>query len=164
MGYDINTGILRGYPDVTDASEYMNLRFTAYDENDGSYSFYKTLLVNVEPRAIRIYKTLYLGVGRDYAHYVGGYVKDLDGDKLTWYLTRTEDQDDLREIGLDFYPEKKIIAGRPSKTGVWSPIYIEASDPHGATAKIYLTINVGNYKVDRRDNAVMYKDQTVIAG
>jgi hypothetical protein len=80
MGYNINTGILRGYPDITDASELMNLRFTAYDENDGTFSFYKTLLVNVEPRAIRIYKTLYMGVGRDYAHYLGGYITDLDGD------------------------------------------------------------------------------------
>lgn len=46
MGYDINSGIFRGYPALADSSEYMNLRFTAYDTNDGLYSYYKTLLVN----------------------------------------------------------------------------------------------------------------------
>lgn len=34
---------------VSDSSEYMNLKFTAYDTKSGSYSYYKTLLVNVKP-------------------------------------------------------------------------------------------------------------------
>ena len=158
IGYDINTGILRGYPALADSSELLNLRFTAYDTKDGSYSYYKTLLVNAEPITRVIYKTLYMGVGRDYAHYLGDYIRDYDGDWLTWYLPRAQDQEDLRDLGLDFYPQKKIIAGRPRRTGVWSPIYIEASDVHGATTKMYLTINVRNYRVDRRDNVPMYKD------
>ena len=64
IGYDIYTGELRGYPMISDSSEYMNLRFTAYDQNDGEYSYYKTLLVNIRPKRRTLYKTLYLGKDR----------------------------------------------------------------------------------------------------
>ncbi len=46
MGYDTSSGELIGYPTISDSSEYMNLRFTAYDTNDGYYTYIKTLLVD----------------------------------------------------------------------------------------------------------------------
>lgn len=41
MGYDITSGVFRGYPMIRDSSEYMNLKFTAYDTHSGEYSYYK---------------------------------------------------------------------------------------------------------------------------
>jgi len=49
MGYTTDTGFFRGWPHLSDASAFMNVRFTIIDDNDGSHSFYKTLLVNSEP-------------------------------------------------------------------------------------------------------------------
>lgn len=134
----------------------MNLRFTAYDTKDGSFSYYKTLLVNVRPQARVIYKTLNIGLNRDYSSYLGDYIKDLDGDRLTFYLPKSEDQQKLREYGLDFYPFKKVLAGRARKTGVLSVITVETADVHGSTARMYLTINIRDYRPDRRDNVPMY--------
>lgn len=49
IGYDITSGILRGYPNLTYTPAYLNLKFTAYDPNSGTYSYYKTLLVDCAP-------------------------------------------------------------------------------------------------------------------
>lgn len=114
IGYDKGTGELRGYPMISDASRYMNLRFTAYDTKDGSYSYYKTLLVNVLPRRKVIYKELKIGYNRNYAYNVSTLFYDLDGDPLTFSVADTTDQTTLRDIGLDFYPANKIIAGKPN--------------------------------------------------
>lgn len=115
---------------LSDASEYMNLKITAYDSNDGSYSYYKTLLVDVVPDTLILYKVFDVGVGRDFAFYLGDYMQDLDGDFLNFYLQNSADQTELRNYAIDFYPSKKLIAGHPIKTGVISTITIVAEDVH----------------------------------
>ena len=59
IGYNTQTGQLRGFPKATDPSEYMNLQFTAIDTKKGSYTYYKALLVDAAPKANVLYVTLY---------------------------------------------------------------------------------------------------------
>ena len=49
IGYDIVSGELKGLPKVSDASELINLKISAFDTKEGSYSYYKTLLLNTAP-------------------------------------------------------------------------------------------------------------------
>eukprot|EP00347_Sterkiella_histriomuscorum_P021608 403333387 len=164
IGYDINTGILRGYPMVSDASEYMNLKFTAYDTKSGSYSYYKTLLVNVQPKRASVYKVLYLGKGRQYAYDFTKLLYDPDGDYLTFYLKNSADQTTLRSIGLDFYPTFNLLSGVPSTTGTYALYQLEATDPHGWTNYIYFTLIIKDYTVYRRTAQQQYVDKVVTVG
>ncbi|CDW71340.1 ig family protein [Stylonychia lemnae] len=164
IGFDKGTGELRGYPMVSDASRLMNLKFTAFDTKDGSYSFYKTLLVNVKPKNRVIYKEVRIGIDRYYAYNVSNLFYDQDGDPLSFSIPDSNELSSIREIGLDFYPANKLLAGKPSQLGTTSLIKIQASDPHGETSHIYFTIVVKDYRPYQRRNVQQYKDQVVTQG
>jgi hypothetical protein len=46
IGYSTTNGLLKSNMDETVPSEYMNLKITATDPYEGSYSYYKTMLVD----------------------------------------------------------------------------------------------------------------------
>lgn len=50
-----------------------------------------------------LFKTLYMGVGRQYAYNFSTMIYDIDGDYLTWNFKNSADQSTLQDIGLDFY-------------------------------------------------------------
>lgn len=95
IGYDVTTGELRGYPNVSDSSILLNLKFTAYDTKNGYYTYHKTMLVNVVPRPVVVYTVITTGKDRLFSYYFGDLVKDIDGDHLNFYLLNPADRTEL---------------------------------------------------------------------
>ena len=86
IGYDTSTGELRGFPNMTGSSQYLNLMFTAFDTKEGFYSYHKTLLVDSKPMTKSLFKILELAVDRQFAYYYSDLFYDPDGDFLYFYI------------------------------------------------------------------------------
>lgn len=104
------------------------------------------------------------GLNTEFSYYVGDYIVDPDGDYLDFYLASSSDQTALRDVGLDFYPEKRIIAGAPYVDTTVPVVKISAKDVHGAVASMYVTIFIKNYMPSRRTDVPVYSDVTVTQG
>jgi len=68
IGYSPVSGEMRGSPAVADASSLLNLKFTAYDTKEGSYSFYKSILINTTPQNKVGHVVIEASVGKYFAH------------------------------------------------------------------------------------------------
>ena len=93
IGFISSSGELQGNPQLSDSSSYLNLKFTAFETKQGSYSLYKTLLVNTFPRKVDIaYFTIKVNVDDFFAHYFGDYLVDSDGDHLEFEMPNADDR------------------------------------------------------------------------
>lgn len=73
------------------ASQYMNIKVTGYDTKAGFYSYFKTLLIDTQPKVILPYHLIVCSVGKPFSYYVGDNIIDQNGDQLTWVLPNSVD-------------------------------------------------------------------------
>lgn len=69
---------------VVPSSEYMNLKFTASDNYYGSYSYYKTILIDSPPVSKVSYVTIQCSVMKMCSYSIEGLFYDPNGDYLTY--------------------------------------------------------------------------------
>lgn len=153
MSYTVDTGYFKGWPHLDDASSYMNLRFTLTDENGGSHSFHKTLLVNSEPATTKSYVTIRVNTDKEFGFSLKEYFYDYDGDWLTFEMTDAAQITSLNTADIFFYNRDAIVAGKPKTIGYHKQNVVVATDPHGATTTLYFTVVVTeeNYPVRRSE-------------
>ena len=121
IGYDTISGELRGFPKMADSSELINLRITAFDSKEGSYSYFKTILVNAPPKVLVTYITLYASVGKTFTHDFGQYFEDVDGDPLYIYIPDQADISKLKtKANMIYYPPTRLFSGKPFLEGVFT--------------------------------------------
>ena len=166
IGYDTSTGELRGFPNTTGSSQYLNLMFTAFDTKEGFYSYHKTLLVDSKPMTKSLFKILELAVDRQFAYYYSDLFYDPDGDFLYFYIQKASDLTTLRSINVNNYETLNILAGTPTQVGVYANIILVAEDPYGLQAKLSVTLIIKDYAPYRRNIKIIqgYPNQVVTVG
>ena len=100
IGFDYNSGEMRGYPMQKDGSELINLRISAVDTKEGVNYYMKTLLVNSYPNTTISYKTITLGLNRKVGVKLAKYFRDFDGDYLTYSMPNSDEITKINTYGL----------------------------------------------------------------
>jgi hypothetical protein len=111
MGYSTTNGLLKSNMVISVPSGYMNLKITATDEYEGSYSFYKTMLVDSAPLPLVAYVVIYCSVGLNCGYSFSECLYDPNGDYLTYEISSSTQVATLLTAGFEFSEATAIVTG-----------------------------------------------------
>jgi hypothetical protein len=138
--FDQITGEFIIDPTYSEQSQLVNLKFSVSDKYQGWAQLYKQVLINSSPKATKLYTIIRTGVRNRFSFDLSVLFKDYDGDQLTLSLPNSADETELSNHGISFQDVTKTLWGKPIVAGTVSLITVEATDPHGYSAKAYITI------------------------
>jgi len=148
--FDPVTGEFTIDPTLGQPSELVNLKFEVSDPHQGWARLYKQILINSSPKAVRMFTLLKLGVRNKFKFDLAALFVDYDGDSLTLTIPNAADLVSLAKHGIEFRDATKSLWGKLILVGTVSLLTVQATDPHGYSAKAYITIVIQNYEVMRR--------------
>ena len=115
IGYSTKNGMMRSNLLEEVDSGYYNFKITATDPYGGSYSYYKSMLVDTTPIAHQQYVIVYCSVQTACAHDLSTYFSDPNPhDVLTYSLPLGAATVALLQMnGLAFSTSTQILQGKP---------------------------------------------------
>lgn len=113
IGYNIADGLLRSNLIEPVPSGLLNLKITATDPYEGSYSYYRQMLVDSPPTPSTQFVVFVCSTYKTCSYTVSDIFTDRNGDYLTYSLAQSSQLTELTKAKFDFYTVTQIFTGTP---------------------------------------------------